>query len=67
MVSDSAASVNHPSELTVATNKTAHEFDKSQLDALLLRRFFFAPAFEIYGGELDGLVFCDVWRPSELI
>lgn len=44
-----AASVNHPSELTVP-NKTAHAFDKSTLDALLARRFFFAPSFEIYGG-----------------
>lgn len=36
---------------TMATiNKTAHEFDKTNLDALLTRRFFFAPAFEIYGG-----------------
>ncbi|KDR70194.1 hypothetical protein GALMADRAFT_255055 [Galerina marginata CBS 339.88] len=31
-------------------NKTAHSFDKSRLDALLNRRFFYAPAFEIYGG-----------------
>jgi glycyl-tRNA synthetase len=31
-------------------NKTAHEFDKTNLDAVLARRFFFAPAFEIYGG-----------------
>ncbi|EJT51731.1 glycine-tRNA ligase [Trichosporon asahii var. asahii CBS 8904] len=31
-------------------NKTAHEFDKTNLDSLLSRRFFFAPAFEIYGG-----------------
>lgn len=44
-----AASVSHPSELTVP-NKTAHAFDKSTLDALLARRFFFAPSFEIYGG-----------------
>ncbi|OXH30284.1 glycine-tRNA ligase [Cryptococcus neoformans] len=44
-----AASVSHPSELTVP-NKTAHSFDKSTLDALLARRFFFAPSFEIYGG-----------------
>ncbi|KAG6865357.1 hypothetical protein C0991_003209 [Blastosporella zonata] len=31
-------------------NKTAHSFDKSRLEALLNRRFFYAPAFEIYGG-----------------
>ncbi|KAJ7254652.1 glycine-tRNA ligase [Mycena haematopus] len=31
-------------------NKTAHTFDKTRLDALLNRRFFYAPAFEIYGG-----------------
>ncbi|KAJ7080618.1 hypothetical protein B0H15DRAFT_787055 [Mycena belliarum] len=31
-------------------NKTAHTFDKARLDALLNRRFFYAPAFEIYGG-----------------
>jgi hypothetical protein len=33
-----------------AVNKTAHPFDKIRLDALLNRRFFYAPAFEIYGG-----------------
>ncbi|KAA1472692.1 glycyl-tRNA synthetase [Dentipellis sp. KUC8613] len=31
-------------------NKTAHPFSKPQLEALLNRRFFYAPAFEIYGG-----------------
>ncbi|KAK7454497.1 Glycine--tRNA ligase 1, mitochondrial [Stygiomarasmius scandens] len=31
-------------------NKTAHPFDKTRLEALLNRRFFYAPAFEIYGG-----------------
>ncbi|OCF40405.1 glycine-tRNA ligase [Kwoniella heveanensis CBS 569] len=50
MVSASAASTSHPSELQAPINKTAHEFDKTTLDALLARRFFFAPAFEIYGG-----------------
>lgn len=30
--------------------KDAHAFDKTRLDALLNRRFFYAPAFEIYGG-----------------
>ena len=32
-------------------NKTAHPFDKARFEALLNRRFFYAPAFEIYGGE----------------
>ena len=31
-------------------NKTAFPFDKGRLEALLNRRFFYAPAFEIYGG-----------------
>ncbi|KZT02831.1 glycyl-tRNA synthetase [Laetiporus sulphureus 93-53] len=31
-------------------NRTAHPFDKARLEALLNRRFFYAPAFEIYGG-----------------
>lgn len=31
-------------------NKSAHPFDKARLEALLNRRFFYAPAFEIYGG-----------------
>jgi hypothetical protein len=31
-------------------NRTAHPFDKTRFDALLNRRFFYAPAFEIYGG-----------------
>jgi len=37
---------------TTATEveKTAHPFDKTNLEALLSRRFFYAPAFEIYGG-----------------
>ncbi|KAK8844025.1 glycine-tRNA ligase [Kwoniella newhampshirensis] len=45
-----AASTSTPSELTAPVNKTVHAFDKGVLDALLARRFFFAPAFEIYGG-----------------
>lgn len=45
-----SASVSKPSEFTTPVNKTAHAFDKTILDALLARRFFFAPAFEIYGG-----------------
>ncbi|KAK4702119.1 glycyl-tRNA synthetase, partial [Phenoliferia sp. Uapishka_3] len=31
-------------------NKTAHEFERGALDGLLIKRFFFCPAFEIYGG-----------------
>ncbi|KAL8286144.1 hypothetical protein RQP46_004632 [Phenoliferia psychrophenolica] len=31
-------------------NKTAHEFERAALDGLLIKRFFFCPAFEIYGG-----------------
>jgi glycyl-tRNA synthetase len=31
-------------------NKTTHPFSKAALDDLLLKRFFYAPAFEIYGG-----------------
>ena len=38
-------------EITVAeVDKTAHPFDRPNLEALLSRRFFYAPAFEIYGG-----------------
>jgi glycyl-tRNA synthetase len=36
--------------MSTTVNKTAHPFDKTRLDALLNRRFFYAPAFEIYGG-----------------
>ena len=35
----------------IQVNKTAHPFDKTRFEALLNRRFFYAPAFEIYGGE----------------
>ncbi|KAH9919466.1 glycyl-tRNA synthetase [Epithele typhae] len=35
---------------TTQVNKTAHPFDKPRFEALLNRRFFYAPAFEIYGG-----------------
>ncbi|XP_006455985.1 hypothetical protein AGABI2DRAFT_195260 [Agaricus bisporus var. bisporus H97] len=38
------------STMPTTVNKTAHQFDKTRLDALLNRRFFYAPAFEIYGG-----------------
>lgn len=35
---------------TTVVNKDAHPFSKPQFEALLNRRFFYAPAFEIYGG-----------------
>ncbi|KAI0031887.1 glycyl-tRNA synthetase [Vararia minispora EC-137] len=31
-------------------NKSAHPFDKARFETVLNRRFFYAPAFEIYGG-----------------
>ncbi|KAF8504498.1 glycyl-tRNA synthetase [Russula emetica] len=34
----------------IPVNKSAHPFDKTRFEALLNRRFFYAPAFEIYGG-----------------
>ncbi|KAH9006464.1 glycyl-tRNA synthetase [Lactarius hatsudake] len=34
----------------IPVNKAAHTFDKTRFEALLNRRFFYAPAFEIYGG-----------------
>lgn len=37
-------------------NKTAHPFDKTRFEAVLGRRFFYAPAFEIYGGMLKLIV-----------
>lgn len=40
----------HTARTMSTVNKTAHPFDKPQLDTLLTSRFFFAPAFEIYGG-----------------
>ncbi|KAK2462824.1 hypothetical protein APHAL10511_005215 [Amanita phalloides] len=36
--------------MAAVLNKSAHPFDKSRFEALLNRRFFYAPAFEIYGG-----------------
>lgn len=36
--------------ISLMSNRLAHSFDKSKLEAVCLRRFFFAPAFEIYGG-----------------
>ena len=41
-------------------NKTAHAFDKTRLDALLNRRFFYAPAFEIYGGASLKIMFTPI-------
>lgn len=41
----------HLDMANLPVNKTAHPFDKARLEALLNRRFFYAPAFEIYGGE----------------
>lgn len=40
----------HHTDMANPINKTAHPFDKARLEALLNRRFFYAPAFEIYGG-----------------
>ena len=40
----------YTSTMASAVNKNAHPFDKGRLEALLNRRFFYAPAFEIYGG-----------------
>lgn len=50
MASTSSSSAT-PNILAPAVDKTAHEFSKADFDSLLSRRFFFAPAFEIYGGE----------------
>lgn len=36
--------------MAAAINKTAHPFNKQQLESVLTQRFFYAPAFEIYGG-----------------
>lgn len=45
-----SASTATPNTLAAPINKTAHAFDKTLLDSTLSRRFFFTPAFEIYGG-----------------
>merc|ERR1711939_231570 len=62
----------------VAVKKDTHPFDRAALEAILLRRFFFAPAFEIYGG-VKGLYdygppgsalqanIVDVWRKHFII
>ncbi|KZV78554.1 hypothetical protein EXIGLDRAFT_633778, partial [Exidia glandulosa HHB12029] len=36
-----------------AVNKTAHAFSKENLQNLLNQRFFYAPAFDIYGAGAD--------------
>lgn len=46
-----AASNSTPNNFAAPVNKTAHQFDKSVFDSTLTRRFFFTPAFEIYGGK----------------
>ncbi|EPT04869.1 hypothetical protein FOMPIDRAFT_1112855 [Fomitopsis schrenkii] len=35
---------------TTPVNKTVHPFERSRLESLLFGRFFYAPAFDIYGG-----------------
>lgn len=45
-----AASNKTPNALTTPVNKTAHEFERPALESMLARRFFYTPAFEIYGG-----------------
>lgn len=35
---------------STVVNKSAHAFERSALEGLLTKRFFYAPAFEIYGG-----------------
>jgi glycyl-tRNA synthetase len=53
MASASAVTPNNvipPADTSSIVNKSAHEFSKADLDSLLSRRFFYAPAFEIYGG-----------------
>lgn len=74
----SAASALTRAMAAAPVHKTAHEFDKGNLDAMLTRRFFFAPAFEIYGG-VAGLYdygptgsalqanVLDVWRKHYII
>ena len=41
----------HAKMATATINKTAHPFERSRLESLLFGRFFYAPAFDIYGGE----------------
>jgi hypothetical protein len=37
-------------DMTTTVIKDAHPFDKARLEGVLTRRFFYAPAFEIYQG-----------------
>src|SRR6266702_792214 len=41
----------------IPVNKAAHPFDKTRFEALLNLRFFYAPAFEIYGGAFTDAAF----------
>ncbi|ORX39219.1 hypothetical protein BD324DRAFT_618870 [Kockovaella imperatae] len=78
MSSAAAASNSSPNDFTQPLNKTAHAFDKNDFDAILSRRFFFIPSFEIYGG-VAGLYdygppgsalqanILDVWRKHYII
>ncbi|KNZ47687.1 glycine--tRNA ligase [Puccinia sorghi] len=43
--------------------KDAHPFNRSDLEGLLIKRFFYAPAFEHYGGHVDK--FTD-WMTSDV-
>jgi glycyl-tRNA synthetase len=45
-----SASRSQKSRTMATVNKTAHPFSKTNLEELLIKRFFYAPAFEIYGG-----------------
>ena len=38
-------------QLAQSMIKSAQKFNRSALESVLLKRFFFAPAFEIYGGN----------------
>jgi glycyl-tRNA synthetase len=40
---------------STSVQKDAHAFERASLESLLIRRFFFAPAFEIYGGQFPPL------------
>lgn len=43
----------------IPVKKSVHLFDKTRFEALLNRRFFYAPAFEIYGGVYTRALSCD--------
>jgi len=45
-----SASRSQKNSTMTVVNKTAHPFSKTNLEELLIKRFFYAPAFEIYGG-----------------